>query len=88
MWQRRRREDDFTEIRVGIGARPLCTPLVPSPAAGDGVTDPLTTSALDWLLRTVACVPEVPVTVVVNQFRRIGRGGDDPRGVVRAMVCQ
>lgn len=88
MWQRRRREDDFTEIRVGIGARPLCTPLVPSPAAGDGVTDPLTTSALDWLLRTVACVPEVPVTVVVNQFRRIGLGGDDPRGVVRAMVCQ
>ncbi len=88
MWQRRWHDDDFTEIRVGLGERPLCTALVPSPAAGDGAADPLTTSALDRLLRTAAIVPEVPVTIVVNRFRRIDVGGDDPGGVVRAMVCQ
>lgn len=88
MWQRRWRDDDFTEIRVGVGERPLCTTLVPSPAAGDGAADPLTTSALDRLLRTVASVPQVPVTVVVNRFQRLDVGGDDPGGVVRAMLCQ
>lgn len=88
MWQRRWNDDDFTEIRVGIGERPLNTRLVPVPATGDGTTDPLTASALDRLLRTAATVPDVPVTVVVNRLRRIDVGGDDPRGQARAMACQ
>jgi S-DNA-T family DNA segregation ATPase FtsK/SpoIIIE len=88
MWQRRWNDDDFTEVRVGIGERPLRTRLVPAPATGDGTTDPLTASALDRLLRTAAAVPDVPVTVVVNRHRRIEVGGDDPRGQARAMVCQ
>jgi len=88
MWQRRCNDADFTEIRIGIGERPLRTRLVPTPAAGDGAPDPLTESALDRLLRTFATVPDVPMTVAVNQHRRIDVGGDDPRGRVRAMVCQ
>ncbi len=86
MWQRRWDDDDFTEIRVGIGERPLCTRLVPKQTADDGVADPLTTSALDRLLRTAATVPDVPVTVAVNRYRRIDVG--DALGQVRAMVCQ
>jgi S-DNA-T family DNA segregation ATPase FtsK/SpoIIIE len=88
MWQYRCNEADFTEIRIGIGERPLRTRLVPTPAAGDGATDPLTASALDRLLRTTATVPDVPVTVALNRHRRIDVGGDDPRGQVRAMACQ
>jgi len=88
MWQRRANDDDFTEIRVGIGERPLRTRLVASPATGDATTDPLTVSARDRLLRTAATVPGVPVTVVVSRLGRIDIGGDDPRGQVRAMVCQ
>lgn len=88
MWQRRWKDDDFTEIRVGIGERPLSTRLVAAPATGDGTTDPLTASALDRLLQTAATVSDVPVTVVVKRHRRMDVGGDDPRGQVRAMVCQ
>ncbi|MUL77288.1 type VII secretion protein EccCb [Mycolicibacterium sp. CBMA 226] len=88
MWQRRWDDDDFTDIRVGIGERPLCTRLVPVPAAGDGVTDPLTASARERLVHTAATVPDVPVTVAVNRHRRIDVGGDDARGLARAMVCQ
>ena len=88
MWQRRWSDDDFTEIRVGIGAGPLRTRLVTAPATGDGTTDPLTASAFDRLLRAAATVPDVPVTLVVNRHRRIDVGGDDPRGQACAMVCQ
>lgn len=88
MWQRRWNDDDFTEIRIGIGERPLRNRLVSAPATGDGTTDPLTASALDRLLRTVATVPDVPVTVAVNRCQRIDIGGDDPGGQVRAMLCQ
>ena len=88
MWQSCWNDDDFTEIRIGIGERPLRTRLVPAPATGDATTDPLTVSARDRLLRTAASVPSVPVTVHVNRHRRIDVGGDDPRGQVRAMVCQ
>lgn len=80
MWQRRWNDDDFTEIRIGIGERPLRNRLVSAPATGDGTTDPLTASALDRLLRTVATVPDVPVTVAVNRCQRIDIGGDDPGG--------
>ncbi|WP_071289496.1 type VII secretion protein EccCb [Mycolicibacterium llatzerense] len=88
MWQRSWNDDDFTEIRVGIGERPLRTTLVPTQVAGDGVADPLTASAFDRLLRTAATVPDVPVTVAVNRYRRIDIGGGDAPGRVRAMVCQ
>lgn len=88
MWQRRWNDDDFTEIRVGLGQCPLRTRLVPAPATGDEMTDPLTASARDRLLRTAVTVPDVPITVVVSQLRRVDVGGDDPRGQARALVCQ
>ena len=86
MWQRRWNDEDFTETRVGIGERPLRHRLVAAPATGDGATDPVTTSALDRLLTNSVTVPEVPVTVVLNRYRRIEVGDD--RGLSRAMVCQ
>ncbi|MUL64085.1 type VII secretion protein EccC [Mycobacterium sp. CBMA 234] len=88
MWQRRPDDEDFAEVRVGIGDARLSTRLVTSPVAGDGVTDPLTASALDRLLQTHASVPGVPVTVVVSRYRRLDIGGDGARSLLRAMVCQ
>lgn len=86
MWQRRWNDEDFTEMRVGVGERPLCTRLVPSPATGGEMTDPVAASAFERLLTTGATVPEVPVTVVLRRHRRLDVG--DAPGLARAMVCQ
>jgi S-DNA-T family DNA segregation ATPase FtsK/SpoIIIE len=90
MWERGRDDPDFCHVRVGRGDQPLCTRLV-APALGpiDGL-DPVTSTALQRLIRRRSVVADVPVAVPLRLFSAITIEGDPTavRGLLRAIVCQ
>ncbi len=90
MWERRPGDEDFCQVRVGIGARPLSTALV-VPELGDVESrDPVAVGAIDRLVADRSMVPGLPITVDLRLYPRIAVEGavDAARGLVRAMICQ
>ncbi len=90
MWERRSDDPDFCHIRVGRGDQPLSTTLV-APALGpiDG-RDPVTSTALQRLMRRRSVVADVPVAVALRSFSAVSVDGDpaSARALLSAMVCQ
>jgi S-DNA-T family DNA segregation ATPase FtsK/SpoIIIE len=90
MWERRSEDPDFCLIRVGRAHQPLSTTLV-APALGpiDG-RDPVTSNALQRLIRCRSSVADVPVAVALRSMSAVDVEGDPPsaRALLRAMVCQ
>ncbi len=90
MWERRSDDPDFCHIRVGRGDQPLCTTLV-APELGpvDGL-DPVTSTALQRLIRRRSLVADVPVVVPLPTLSAVTVDGDPTaaRALLRAMVCQ
>lgn len=90
MWERRIDDSDFCHIRIGRGNQPLCTKLV-APKLGpvDGL-DPVTSSALQRLIRRRSDVADVPVVLPLRTFSAIAVDGnpDAARALLRAIVCQ
>ncbi|GLP77265.1 type VII secretion protein EccC [Mycobacterium antarcticum] len=90
MWERRPGDADFCQARVGIGARPLATAVVPPELGDDDTRDPVTAEAIERLVAERSTVPDVPITVDLRAHPRIAVEGppDAARGLVRAVVCQ
>ncbi len=90
MWERGIDDPDFCHIRVGCGGQPLCTTLV-APELGpvDGL-DPVTSSALQRLIRRRSVVADVPVVLSLRTFSALTVDGDPTaaRALLRAIVCQ
>jgi len=90
MWERRVEDSDFCHIRVGRGDRPLSAALV-APELGpvDGL-DPVTSSALQRLIRRRSLVVDVPVVVPLRTISALTFDGDPTtvRALLRAIVCQ
>ena len=90
MWERGIEDPDFCHIRVGRGDRPLSTALV-APELGpvDGL-DPVTSSALQRLIRRRSLVADVPVVVPLRTISAVTVDGDPTaaRALLRAIVCQ
>ncbi len=90
MWERRPGDEDFCQVRIGIGTRALSTALV-VPELGDVESrDPLAVAAIDRLVADRSMVPCLPVTVDLRLHPRIAVEGaaEAARGLVRAMTCQ
>ena len=90
MWERGIDDPDFCHIRVGTGEQPLCTALI-APELGpvDGL-DPVTSSALQRLIRRRSRVADVPVVVPLRTISALTVDGDPiaARALLRAIVCQ
>jgi DNA segregation ATPase FtsK/SpoIIIE, S-DNA-T family len=90
IWERGSDDPDFCQIRVGSGQVPLAATLV-APALGptDGM-DPVTSTAVQRLIRRRSTVADVPVVVPLRSFSAVTVDGDlsAARALVRAMVCQ
>ncbi|MDV3127475.1 type VII secretion protein EccCa [Mycobacterium sp. 21AC1] len=88
MWERTPADTTFGEVRVGVGDQPLRIRLV-APEIPQGEQDPVTTNALQRLLRRRSTVAEVPITVQLCGLGQLSIGGDphDARGLLRAMIC-
>ncbi len=89
MWERRPGDADYVQLRVGLGGKPLSTPLV-APELDSGQHDPVTHMALQHLLAARSAVTELPVTIDLPECPVVVVEGDTSaaRALVRAMVCQ
>jgi S-DNA-T family DNA segregation ATPase FtsK/SpoIIIE len=90
MWERRPGDADFAQLRVGLGVRPLSTPLVAPELEESSRRDPATHGALQRLLAARSAVAELPVTIDLTECRVVAVEGDTSaaRALVRALVCQ
>jgi S-DNA-T family DNA segregation ATPase FtsK/SpoIIIE len=90
MWERRFADPDFCRIRVGCGYQPLGRALVvPQLGEADGL-DPVTSSALQRVIRHGSVVADVPAVVPLRTIAALTFDGDlmSVRALLRAIVCQ
>ncbi|MBS4728894.1 type VII secretion protein EccCa [Mycobacterium sp. SM1] len=90
MWERRDSDPDFCQVRVGVGTRPLATPLVP-PKPGPGHrADPVTAAALRRFIDTHSAITQAPLTIALSELAVVTVDGDPAlaRGLLRAMLCE
>jgi S-DNA-T family DNA segregation ATPase FtsK/SpoIIIE len=90
VWERRPRDADFGQIRIGTGPQRLAVQLVTPETKPVEDLEPMCAGALRRFMRAHANVPELPVAVSLGSFARIVPTGeaDAVRGMVRAMVAQ
>lgn len=85
MWQRCPGDPDYLHVRIGIGTVDRRDRLVCAAPDPDQSHDPVTSDALDRLLRAATGISGTPVTVPLTDRRTMTVGG---AGAVRALVCQ
>ncbi len=90
MWERGSDDPDFCHIRVGRGDQLLFTTLVAPQLGPIDALDPVTSSALQRLIRRRSVVADVPVAVPLRSYSAVAVDGDPPaaRALLRAMICQ
>ncbi|GFG73054.1 type VII secretion protein EccCa [Mycobacterium botniense] len=88
MWERRPADQDFCQVRVGVGIREAATRLVPPKPAGRA--DPVTEAALRRFIGTYSTIADAPITVALTGLAVVTVDGDPARvrGLLRAMLCQ
>jgi S-DNA-T family DNA segregation ATPase FtsK/SpoIIIE len=90
MWQRRRGDPEFAQVRVGTGPQRLATPLRAPQTAPLEDLDPVASTSLRYFIRTYATVADLPVAVSLRGFARITISGPRPEAVdlARAVLAQ
>jgi DNA segregation ATPase FtsK/SpoIIIE, S-DNA-T family len=90
MWERGSDDPDFCHVRVGRGKQPLAPALL-APVLGplDGL-DPVTSTALQRVIRCGSLVGDVPVAVPLRSYSAVVVDGEPAaaRALLRAMICQ
>ncbi|HEU5475321.1 MAG TPA: type VII secretion protein EccCa [Actinophytocola sp.] len=90
LWERRRSDSDFGQVRVGTSPQRLATPLRAPQTAPLEDLDPVSSTSLRHFIRAYATVTELPAAISLRAFPRIGVSG--PRAavldLVRAMLAQ
>ncbi len=90
LWERLPADQDFGQIRIGLGPRELTAPLVAPPFVPVEKAEPVSAGALRRFLTTYRQVADLPVVVALDGFATIHLTGDPDRArsVARAMVAQ
>lgn len=90
VWERRRSDPAFGQVRIGSGPQRLATPLRPPHTAPLEDLDPVSATSLRHFIRAYSTVPHLPVAISLRAFARIGISG--PReavlDLVRSFVAQ
>ncbi|MFI6645539.1 type VII secretion protein EccCa [Streptomyces sp. NPDC050504] len=89
VWERRAGDEDFGQVRVGLGTQRLATPLVAPETAPVDELEPLAAGAMRQFLDAHGTLDGLPVAVSLRAFSRLTVGGDaaSARAAVRAMVA-
>ncbi|MDS1270157.1 type VII secretion protein EccCa [Lipingzhangella sp. LS1_29] len=91
-WERRSRDSDHLQLRLGLGTRPLARPLSLKADTSDPlvVYDPVCQGLADQLVELYAHVPEEPLVVDLREHGMVSVVGDRATGraMARAMVAQ
>jgi S-DNA-T family DNA segregation ATPase FtsK/SpoIIIE len=90
LWERRLAQDDFGEIRIGIGTQRSTLTLLPPDTKPIEDLEPLAAHALRRFLRAYSTLPNAPIAVYLRGFGQIQLGGDEDAvlGMARAVLGQ
>ncbi|MFI2719896.1 type VII secretion protein EccCa [Streptomyces collinus] len=88
VWERRSGDEDFGQVRVGLGAQSLATPLLPPETAPVDQLEPLTAGAMQRFLATHSTLEDLPMAVSLRAFYHVSISGepDTVRGTARAVT--
>ncbi|THA82172.1 type VII secretion protein EccCa [Streptomyces sp. LRa12] len=89
LWERRTGDEDFAQVRVGLGPQTLATPLVPPQTAPVDELEPLTAGAMHRFLATHSTLQELPMAVSLRAFYHVTVSGEPTtvRGAARAVTA-
>ncbi|TDP95045.1 type VII secretion protein EccCa [Labedaea rhizosphaerae] len=90
LFERRRSDQDFGQLRVGVGPQRLATPLRMPQTAPLEDLDPVSSTALRHFIRAYSTVPDLPVAISLRAFAFIDVSGPRPQALalVRALIGQ
>ena len=90
VWERRLTDIDFAQVRVGLGAQQLNTPLTAPETAPVDELEPLTAGAMQRFIATHGALEELPVAVSLRSFYHVTVSGHAPtvHGTARALLAQ
>ncbi|WP_372491666.1 type VII secretion protein EccCa [Gordonia zhenghanii] len=90
MWERRPSDDDFGDVRVGLGAHRLAGDLIPPETAPVESVEPVSAVALRRFVQARSAVPGLATAVSFRGFPAISVSGPhgDVHALMRAMVCR
>lgn len=89
LWERRTGDEDFAQVRVGLGPQSLATALVPPETAPVDELEPLTAGAMHRFLATHSTLEELPMAVSLRAFYHVTISGEPAtvRGTARAVTA-
>ncbi|MFE1251097.1 type VII secretion protein EccCa [Streptomyces sp. NPDC058766] len=88
VWERRAGDEDFGQVRVGLGAQSLATPLLAPETAPVDQLEPLTAGAMQRFLATHSTLDDLPMAVSLRAFYHVSISGEPAtvRGAARAVT--
>ncbi|MFJ8585565.1 type VII secretion protein EccCa [Streptomyces sp. NPDC093595] len=88
VWERRIGDDDFGQVRIGLGSQQLASPLVAPETAPVDELEPLTAGAMQQFLRAHSTLDGLPMAVSLRAFYSLTVSGDTEsvRSAARAMI--
>ncbi|MGJ7419879.1 type VII secretion protein EccCa [Streptomyces cinereoruber] len=88
VWERRIGDDDFAQVRVGLGSQRLATPLMAPETAPVDELEPLTAGAMRQFLTAHGTLDGLPMAVSLRAFYHltVSGDGDSARSTARAMI--
>ncbi|MFF5979938.1 type VII secretion protein EccCa [Streptomyces olindensis] len=88
VWERRPGDEDFAQVRIGLGAQALASALVAPETAPVTQLEPLTAGAMQRFLAVHSTLDDLPIAVSLRAFYHVTISGDPQsvRSSVRAMT--
>ncbi|WP_052745386.1 type VII secretion protein EccCa, partial [Streptomyces sp. WM6386] len=88
VWERRSGDEDFAQVRIGLGAQGLATPLVAPETGPVEQLEPLTAGAMQRFLAAHGTLDDLPMAVSLRAFYHVTISGDaqSVRSSARAMT--
>lgn len=89
VWERRPGDEDFGQVRIGLGPQPLATPLVAPETGPVEQLEPLTAGAMQRFVSVHGTLDDLPMAVSLRAFSHITLGGEPEavRSSVRALTA-
>ncbi|MFC4085724.1 type VII secretion protein EccC, partial [Amycolatopsis samaneae] len=90
LWDRRRGDGHFGQVRAGTGPQRLATPLKAPQTVPLEDLDPVSSTSLKHFIRTYSTVDGLPVAVSLRSFAAVSLSGrrPDTLGMTRALLAQ
>ncbi|NBM17830.1 type VII secretion protein EccCa [Streptomyces sp. GC420] len=88
VWERRVGDDDFAQVRVGLGSQQLAAPLIEPETAPVDALEPLTAGAMQHFVAAHSTLDGLPMAVSLRAFYHLTVSGEaeSVRSAVRAML--